>query len=69
MPGIRLDPGVLIIKNGQCPTKGGPTIGTAGQAKRTGVGKQEGSLKEGSPPPPHRDSAGELEHSRESIKI
>ena len=44
MPGIRLDPGVLIIKNGQCPTKGGPTIGTAGQAKRTGVGKQEGSI-------------------------
>ena len=25
--------------------EGGPTIGTRGQAKRTGVGKQEGSLK------------------------
>ena len=42
--------------------EGGPTVGTGGQAKRTGVRKQEGSLKEGSPPPPHRNSAGKLEH-------
>ena len=34
--------------------EGGPTNGTGGQAKRTGVRKQEGSLKEGSLPPPHR---------------